>query len=209
LELQAHSILTFNPIGVEFYTNITTKDPKMSQNQNNLIWIDLKMTGLDPYKDNIIEIATVVTDAALNVIEEGPSLAIHQSDELLASMDEWNTRQHGQSGLIDRVRQSHINLETAEQLTLAFLNRHLPRNTSPMCGNTVCQDRRFLFHYMPELEDYFHYRHIDVSTIKELAKRWQPKLPEIQKQSKHQAMDDIYESIKELKYYRKNFLRLN
>lgn len=167
------------------------------------------MTGLDPYQDNIIEIATVVTDNALNVIEEGPSLAIHQSDELLAAMDEWNTRQHGQSGLVERVRQSHINLKTAEQLTLAFLKRLVPRNTSPMCGNTVSQDRRFLYHYMPELEEYFHYRHIDVSTLKELAKRWKPKLPEIQKQSKHLAKDDIYESITELKYYRKHFLRLN
>jgi len=181
----------------------------MPQKQQNLIWIDLEMTGLDPYQDNIIEIATVVTDNALNVIEEGPSLAIHQSDELLAAMDEWNTRQHGQSGLVERVRQSHINLKTAEQLTLAFLKRLVPRNTSPMCGNTVSQDRRFLYHYMPELEEYFHYRHIDVSTLKELAKRWKPKLPEIQKQSKHLAKDDIYESITELKYYRKHFLRLN
>jgi oligoribonuclease len=181
----------------------------MPQDSTNLIWIDLEMTGLDPQKDTIIEIATLVTDVNLNVVEEGPVLAIHQSDEVLAAMDEWNTRQHGQSGLTERVRRSRINLKTAEQSTLAFLRRHVPPNTSPMCGNTVSQDRRFLYSYMPSLESYFHYRHIDVSTLKELAKRWRPKLPEIKKKSKHLAISDIYESIEELKYYRQHFLRLS
>jgi len=179
----------------------------MSQNSNNLIWIDMEMTGLEPDKDTIIEIATLVTDVNLNVIGEGPILAIHQSDEVLAAMDEWNTRQHGQSGLTQRVRQSNINLATAERLTLAFIQQHVPPDTSPMCGNTVSQDRRFLYNYMPHLEKYFHYRHIDVSTLKELAKRWMPKLPEIEKESKHLAINDIYESIAELKYYRQHFLR--
>jgi oligoribonuclease len=179
----------------------------MSQNSNHLIWIDMEMTGLDPDINTIIEIATLVTDVNLNIIEEGPILAIHQSDEILAAMDEWNTRQHGQSGLTQRVQQSKINLVTAERLTLAFLKQHVPPNTSPMCGNTVSQDRRFLYNYMPQLEKYFHYRHIDVSTLKELAKRWMPNLPEIEKESKHLAINDIYESIAELKYYRQHFLR--
>jgi len=160
----------------------------MPQNSTNLIWIDLEMTGLDPEKDTIIEIATLVTDVNLNVVEEGPVLAIHQSDEVLAAMDKWNTRQHGKSGLTERVRRSHINLKMAEQSTLAFLRQHVPPNTSPMCGNTVSQDRRFL---------------------KELAKRWKPKLPKIKKESKHLAISDIYESIEELKYYRQHFLRLS
>ena len=181
----------------------------MPQDSTNLIWIDLEMTGLDPEKDTIIEIATLVTDVNLNVVEEGPVLAIHQSDEVLAAMDKWNTRQHGKSGLTERVRRSRINLKTAEQSTLAFLRQHVPPNTSPMCGNTVSQDRRFLYSYMPSLEIYFHYRHIDVSTLKELAKRWKPKLPKIKKESKHLAISDIYESIEELKYYRQHFLRLS
>ena len=168
----------------------------------------MEMTGLDPDNDTIIEIATLVTDINLNVIEEGPLLAIHHSDEILTAMDEWNTRQHGQSGLIERVRQSQINLATAERLTLAFLQRYVPSNSSPMCGNTVSQDRRFLYRYMPKLEEYFHYRHIDVSTLKELAKRWKPKLPEFHKESKHLAMNDIYESLGELKYYRQHFIEI-
>jgi len=181
----------------------------MSQNSNNLIWIDMEMTGLDPDNDTIIEIATLVTDSNLNVIEEGPVLAIHHNDEILTAMDEWNTRQHGKSGLIERVRQSQINLATAERLTLAFLQQHVPSNTSPMCGNTVSQDRRFLYRYMPKLEQYFHYRHIDVSTLKELAKRWKPKLSEFNKESKHLAINDIYESLGELKYYRQNFIEMS
>ena len=180
----------------------------MPQVPTHLIWIDMEMTGLDPRKNTIIEIATLVTDAHLNVVEEGPILAIHQSDTVLAAMDEWNTEHHGQSGLTERVRQSNITLATAENLTLKFLHRHVPPDTSPMCGNTIHQDRQFLYFYMPELEQYFHYRHIDVSTLKELAKRWVPTLPEIEKESKHLAMSDIYESIGELKYYRKHFVQL-
>ncbi len=180
----------------------------MSQNPNNLIWIDLEMTGLDPYKNTIIEIATLVTDVHLNVIEEGPILAIHQSDEVLAGMDEWCTTHHSQSGLTERVQQSNIELKTAERLTLNFLQRHVPASTSPICGNSIGQDRRFLYHYMPDLEGYFHYRHIDVSTLKELAQRWLPQLAKFEKESKHLAMNDIYESIEELKYYRQHFLRL-
>jgi oligoribonuclease len=180
----------------------------MSQNPNNLIWIDLEMTGLDPHKNTIIEIATLVTDVHLNVIEEGPILAIHQSDEVLAGMDEWCTTHHSQSGLTERVQQSNIELKTAERLTLNFLQRHVPASTSPICGNSIGQDRRFLYHYMPELEGYFHYRHIDVSTLKELAQRWLPQLAKFEKESKHLAMNDIYESIEELKYYRQHFLRL-
>ncbi|MDM8558463.1 oligoribonuclease [Candidatus Parabeggiatoa sp. HSG14] len=180
----------------------------MSQNSSYLIWIDLEMTGLDPYEDAVIEIATLITDVNLNLIEEGPVLAIHQSDEKLAMMDEWNTSHHGNSGLTERVRKSNLDVVTAENITLEFIRQHVPPNTSPMCGNTVSQDRRFLFHYMPKLEQYFHYRHIDVSTLKELAKRWVSSLPEFHKESHHLAMNDVYESIEELKYYRKYFLRI-
>ncbi len=180
----------------------------MSQNSNHLIWIDLEMTGLNPHQDKIIEIATLVTDVNLNLVEEGPVLAIHQSDEVLAAMDDWNTRQHGQSGLTERVRQSDITIATAERLTLAFLQRHVPAEASPMCGNSVCQDRRFLFQYMPDLEKYFHYRHLDVSALKELARRWRPDLPEFEKHSEHLAINDIYNSIRELEFYRQHFLQL-
>lgn len=178
----------------------------MSQNSTNLIWIDLEMTGLHPDNDTIIEIATLVTDSHLNVLGEGPVLAIHQSDAVLATMDEWNQKQHGESGLIERVRRSTITLATAEQMTLEFVQQYVPANTSPICGNTICQDRRFLFRYMPTLEKYFHYRHLDVSTLKELAKRWLPSLPEFDKASKHLAMSDIHDSIEELKYYRTYFI---
>jgi oligoribonuclease len=181
----------------------------MPQNPTNLIWIDLEMTGLDPNRDTIIEIATLVTDVKLNVIGNGPVLAIHHSDAVLAAMDEWNTRQHGQSGLTQRVLRSDINMAQAEHLTLEFLKRHIPPDTSPMCGNTICQDRRFLYNYMPVLEKYFHYRHLDVSTIKELAQRWLPTLAEFKKEAQHLAMSDIYDSIEELQYYRQHFLRLN
>ena len=180
----------------------------MPQNPSNLIWIDLEMTGLDPDKNTIIEIATLVTNPDLQVIAEGPVLAIHQSEELLAMMDEWNTRQHNQSGLVKRVRNSQFTLAMAEELTLNFLRQQVPSNTSPMCGNTVSQDRRFLYRYMPNLESYFHYRHIDVSTLKELAKRWLPNLPEFEKESRHLALNDIYDSLEELKYYRQHFFRL-
>ena len=180
----------------------------MGQSSSNLIWIDLEMTGLDPDNDYIIEIATVVTDAQLNLIEKGPVIAVHQSDEILAGMDAWNTDQHGGSGLTKRVRQSRYDTAQAERETLEFLARHVPANTSPMCGNTICQDRRFLYRHMRELERYFHYRHLDVSTVKELARRWAPDLPGYPKGSSHLAMDDILDSIKELGYYRKHVFRV-
>lgn len=174
---------------------------------NNLIWIDLEMTGLDPETEVIIEIATIVTDAQLNVIAEGPSLVVHQPDNILDAMDEWCTNQHGKSGLTDRVRRSKISTEQAEQETIAFLQQYIARGKSPMCGNTVSQDRRFLLKYMPDLESYFHYRHIDVSTVKELAKRWKPEIIDgVKKSSSHLALDDIRDSIEELKYYRQHFI---
>ena len=175
--------------------------------KTNLIWIDLEMTGLVPEKDNIIEIATVVTDADLNVLAEGPSIAIHQDNKLLDSMDEWNTRQHTKSGLVQRVKESEISLNKAEKQTLDFLMKYVDLGASPMCGNSICQDRRFLYNYMPKLEKFFHYRHIDVSTLKELAVRWKPDIVSTSfKQSKHLALSDIYDSINELKHYREYFI---
>lgn len=176
----------------------------------NLIWIDLEMTGLDTINDHIIEIATVVTDANLNVLAEGPVLAIHQPDEVLAAMDEWNTRQHGQSGLTKRVQDTCITAEEAERLTLEFLDKHVAKGASPMCGNSICQDRRFMAREMPALEAYFHYRNLDVSSVKELARRWRPDLSAgLKKSATHLALDDIYDSIAELSYYREHFLRLS
>lgn len=180
----------------------------MSQNTSNLIWIDLEMTGLNPNKDRIIEIATLVTDSELKVIAEGPAFAIKQADELLDGMDEWNTEHHGRSGLIDRVKESCITEEMAEQKTLAFLKQYTDEARSPMCGNSVWQDRRFLTKYMPVLERFFHYRLIDVSTLKELALRWAPRVYNgVKKESKHLAMSDIHDSIEELRYYREHFIK--
>lgn len=175
----------------------------------NLIWIDLEMTGLDTDNDVIIEIATLVTDKDLNLLGEGPVLAIHQPDELLDGMDEWNTRQHGQSGLTERVRTSRITLAEAERATLAFLAQFVDARQSPMCGNSICQDRRFLARQMPALEAFFHYRNLDVSSVKEILRRWRPELAKgLTKKGAHLAMDDIRDSIDELKYYREVFFRM-
>lgn len=181
----------------------------MAKSEQNLIWIDLEMTGLDPERDRIIEIATIVTDANLNILAEGPVLAVHQSDEQLGLMDDWNVRTHGASGLIERVRASTYSDAQAEQATIVFLEQWVPQGASPICGNSVGQDRRFLFRYMPALEQYFHYRYLDVSTLKELARRWKPEvLDGFTKKNTHQALDDIRESIAELAYYRETFIRL-
>lgn len=175
----------------------------MSQDPNNLIWIDLEMTGLDPEQHTVIEIATIVTDSELNVLAEGPVLAVHQSEAELDKMDEWNVRTHGESGLTERVRKEGIPIGEAEQRTLEFLKQWLPEGASPICGNSIGQDRRFLVKHMPELEAFFHYRNLDVSTIKELVRRWQPALmDEFTKQGTHKALDDIRESIAELRFYR-------
>ena len=180
----------------------------MARDSQHLIWIDLEMTGLNPDSDLIIEIATVVTDKDLNILAQGPVLAVHQSDATLAAMDDWNQKHHGQSGLIDRVKASTINEAEAERLTIEFLKQWVPENTSPICGNSIGQDRRFLYRYMPKLEAYFHYRNIDVSTLKELAARWAPEVKNgFNKESTHQALDDIIESIEELRYYREHFIK--
>ncbi len=179
----------------------------MSQDKNNLIWIDLEMTGLDTVKDVIIEIATIVTDKDLNTIAEGPVIAIHQPQSLLDGMDEWNQTHHGGSGLIKRVQESAYSMAQAEAETIAFLEQYVPKGASPMCGNSICQDRRFMAREMPALEDFFHYRNLDVSTLKELARRWKPELlGGYTKKNVHLAMDDILESIEELQYYRKVML---
>ncbi|QEQ97684.1 oligoribonuclease [Neptunomonas concharum] len=176
--------------------------------KDNLIWIDLEMTGLDPEHDYIIEIATIVTDADLNVLAEGPSLVIHQPDSVLDSMNEWCVKQHGQSGLTQRVRESDISEREAEQQTIAFLMEYVDKGSSPMCGNSIGQDRRFLYRYMPELEAFFHYRNLDVSSVKELARRWRPDvLSSLRKKGSHLALDDIRDSIAELQHYREHFFK--
>lgn len=181
----------------------------MSYNTENLIWIDLEMTGLDVNQDRIIEIATVVTDSQLNILAEGPVFAIHQTESQLEVMDDWNVSHHNASGLVARVRESTTTEAEAEAATLTFLRQYVPEKQSPMCGNSVWQDRRFLARYMPALENYFHYRLIDVSTLKELARRWVPRIyGGFQKESQHLALADIRESIEELKYYRSQFLRM-
>ncbi len=179
----------------------------MAQDSQNLIWIDLEMTGLDPDGGYIIEIATVVTDESLHVVAEGPELVVHQSDSVLDAMDEWNTSHHTASGLVERVRRSTYDESEVQRLTLEFVEKHVPFAVSPMCGNSICQDRRFLYRWMPELEGYFHYRNLDVSTVKELCRRWAPEIAEaFTKNSNHRALDDIRGSIDELKYYRGHFI---
>ncbi|WP_188013307.1 oligoribonuclease [Photobacterium damselae] len=181
----------------------------MTINEQNLIWIDLEMTGLDPETHKIIEIATIVTDAQLNVLAEGPVLAIHQPEEELAKMDDWCTTTHTNSGLVERIRQSKITEQEAVRQTIEFLEKWVPKGASPICGNSIGQDRRFLYKHMPELEAYFHYRYLDVSTIKELARRWQPEvLNGFSKKGSHLALDDIRDSIAELKYYRENIFTI-
>ena len=181
----------------------------MSVNDSNLIWLDLEMTGLEPKTDVILEIATIITDSQLNVLAEGPVFAIHQSDEVLNNMNAWCIDHHGQSGLTQRCRESKTSLEQASAETLAFIKPYVTKGKSPMCGNSIGQDRRFINQYMPEFEDYFHYRNIDVSTIKELARRWKPEvLDKVVKTGAHLAMDDIRESIEELKIYREHFFQL-
>jgi oligoribonuclease len=175
------------------------KDP------NNLIWIDMEMTGLQPDSDRIIEIAMLVTDPALNVVAKGPDIVVHQPDEVLEAMDSWNRSTHKKTGLIERVRASTMSEADAERIALEFLAQHVPANSSPMCGNSICQDRRFLARWMPRLEAHFHYRNLDVSTLKELVRRWKPELMKgVVKEGKHEALADILESVEELKFYRRN-----
>ncbi len=181
----------------------------MAVHEDNLIWIDLEMTGLVPEQHRVIEIATLVTDSHLNLLAEGPMIAIHQSDAELAAMDEWNTRQHGGSGLTQRVRDSRVGEDEAQARTIEFLSKWVPAGKSPMCGNSICQDRRFLARWMPGLERFFHYRNLDVSTLKELCRRWMPDVAKaLTKSSTHLALDDIRDSVAELQYYREHFLKL-
>jgi oligoribonuclease len=181
----------------------------MAQDATHLVWIDMEMSGLKPDADRILEVALVVTDSTLKVVAEGPVRVVHQPDTVLGAMDPWNTSTHARTGLTARVRASNLDESAVENEMLAFLTQHVPSGASPMCGNSICQDRRFLARYMPRLEGYFHYRNLDVSTLKELARRWRPQLAAgLAKQGKHEALADIYESIEELRYYREHFLRL-
>lgn len=181
----------------------------MPQDPNALVWIDLEMTGLNTNTDYILEIATIITDADLNVIAQGPVLAVHQPDSVLAAMDDWNRRTHGGSGLVERVKASTLTSADAEAQTLQFIQRHVGRHRSPLCGNSICQDRRFLARLMPQLEDWLHYRNLDVSTLKEIARRWKPSVCDsFEKKNTHKALDDILESIAELKHYREHFFKL-
>lgn len=181
----------------------------MPQVDTHLVWVDMEMSGLDPDKDKVLEIALIVTDKDLNLVEEGPVLVVHQPDTVLDGMDSWNKGTHGKSGLIDKVKASTLSEAEVEARVLAFMEKHVPKRTSPMCGNSICQDRRFLARHMPQLEAYFHYRNMDVSTLKELAARWRPELKDgFKKANSHTALADILESIEELKYYREHFIRL-
>ncbi len=182
----------------------------MAQDKNHLVWVDMEMTGLDPMRDRVIEVALVVTNNALEIVAEGPVLVIHQPDQVLEGMDDWNKGTHQRSGLIDRIRASTLTEMAAEEQLLEFLKAHVPVGESPMCGNSVCQDRRFMANYLPRLEQYFHYRNLDVSTLKELSKRWKPAVySAFKKSGKHEALADILESIDELRHYRTHFIRLD
>jgi oligoribonuclease len=188
---------------------IMTRGTQLASNQDNLIWLDMEMSGLLPDTDRILELAAVVTDAQLNVIAESLVLVVHQSDAVLDGMDAWNKGTHGRSGLIDKVKASTLDEEAATDAMLAFLKEHVPAGKSPMCGNSICQDRRFMARYMPRLEQFFHYRNLDVSVFKELSRRWRPDIyAGFKKASRHEALADIYESIDELKYYREHFLNM-
>ncbi len=190
--------------------NDTPPYPLLAKSDQNLIWLDCEMTGLDPELDRILEIAVIVTGPKLETRTEGPVLSIHQSDEQLDTMDAWNRGTHGKSGLIDKVRASRLTEEQAEEQLIAFLERYVPKNSSPMCGNSIGQDRRFLVKYMPRLERFFHYRSLDVSTLKELSKRWRPEIySAFKKQQRHTALADVHESIDELEHYRRHFLKLD
>lgn len=181
----------------------------MAQDAARLIWLDMEMTGLSPDTDRIIEVAMVITDNDLNTVVESPALVVRQDDVTLRGMDAWNQATHARTGLIDKVKASTLDESTVEESMLAFLREHVPTKTSPMCGNSICQDRRFLARWMPRLEEYFHYRNLDVSTLKELVKRWKPEIAKgLVKHGKHEALADIYESIEELKYYREHFIKL-
>ena len=184
-------------------------NPTLAKNDLNLIWVDMEMTGLQPDTDRIIEIAMIVTDSQLNTLAEGPVLVVHQPDTVLDGMDNWNKSVHGKSGLIQKVKDSTLDEAAAEAHAIEFLKLHVPKGESPMCGNTICQDRRFLARWMPTLESYFHYRNLDVSTLKELVRRWKPEVAKgMVKHNKHEALADIVESIEELKYYRRTVMTI-